>query len=70
MNLGVNWQIKKTTNPSFIEGRAGTAIVNGVNVGVLGEVSPRVLEAWKLENPTAAFEINMKKIANIKQHEG
>jgi len=65
-NLGVNWQIKATTHPSFIEGRVGAAVVNGVNVGVLGEVNPQVLEAWKLENPTAAFEVNMQKIIKNK----
>ena len=65
-NLGLNWQIKATTHPSFIEGRVGAAIVNGVNAGVLGEVNPQVLEAWKLENPTAAFEINMQKIIKTK----
>jgi phenylalanyl-tRNA synthetase beta chain len=62
MNLGLNWQIKETIHPSFIEGRTGAAIVNGVNVGVLGEINPHVLQEWKLENPTAAFEINMQKI--------
>jgi phenylalanyl-tRNA synthetase beta chain len=66
-NLGVNWQIKPTKHPSFIEGRVGAAVVNGVNVGVLGEVNPQVLAAWKLENPTAAFEINMQKIIKNKQ---
>ena len=65
-NLGVNWKIQATSHPSFIEGRTGTVIVNGVTVGVLGEVNPQVLEAWKLENPTAAFEINMQKIINAK----
>jgi len=65
-NLGLNWQIKATTHPSFIEGRVGAAIVNGVNAGVLGEVNPQVLEAWKLENPTVAFEINMQKIIKTK----
>lgn len=65
-NLGLNWQIKATTHPSFIEGRVGAAIVNGVNVGVLGEINPQVLNAWKLENPTAAFEINMQKIIKTK----
>jgi phenylalanyl-tRNA synthetase beta chain len=65
-NLGVNWQIKATTHSSFIEGRVGAAIVNGVNVGVLGEINPQVLEAWKLENPTAAFEINMQTIIKTK----
>jgi len=66
MNLGVNWQIKETTHPSFIAGRVGAVIVNGVNVGVLGEVNPQVLEAWKLENPVVAFEVNMHKIVKIK----
>jgi len=66
MNLGVEWQIKETNHPSFIEGRVGTAKVNGVDVGVLGEVNPQVLEAWKLENPVAAFEINMHKIVQGK----
>ena len=66
MNLGVNWQIKATLHPSFIEGRVGAVMVNGVNVGVLGEVNPQVLEAWKLENPVAAFEVNMQRIIKDK----
>jgi phenylalanyl-tRNA synthetase beta chain len=68
MNLGVTWQIKPTSNPSFIEGRAGAVIVNGVGVGVVGEVNPLVLEAWKLENPTAAFEVNMQLILELKKN--
>jgi phenylalanyl-tRNA synthetase beta chain len=66
MNLGVKWQIKETVHPSFIAGRVGAVIVDGVNVGVLGEVNPQVLEAWKLENPAAAFEINVQKIIENK----
>jgi phenylalanyl-tRNA synthetase beta chain len=65
-NLGVQWQIKETVHPSFIEGRVGVATVDGVDVGVLGEVNPQVLEAWKLENPVAAFEINIQKIVQNK----
>lgn len=66
-NLGMVWQIRAIDHPSFIEGRTGATIVNGVDIGVLGEVNPQVLEAWELENPTAAFEINMQKIINA-QH--
>jgi phenylalanyl-tRNA synthetase beta chain len=62
MNLGVEWQIRATSHPSFVEGRVGAAMVGGTAVGVLGEVHPQVLEAWKLENPVAAFEINMYEI--------
>ena len=66
MNLGVKWQIKETSHPSFIEGRVGTTTVGDVDLGILGEVSPKVLETWKLENPVAAFEINMHKIVESK----
>ena len=65
-NFGVEWQIKETAHPSFIEGRVGKVVVGGVEVGVVGEVNPVVLEAWKLENPAAAFEINLKVIIDAK----
>jgi phenylalanyl-tRNA synthetase beta chain len=61
-NLGVEWQIKETAHPSFTEGRVGKVIIGGVKVGVVGEINPAVLEAWKLENPVAAFEVNLQKI--------
>jgi phenylalanyl-tRNA synthetase beta chain len=61
-NLGIPWQIQETQHPSFIQGRAGEVLVNGEEVGVLGEISPQVLNEWKLENPIAAFEINAEKI--------
>ncbi len=61
-NLGVQWQIRETTHPSFIEGRVGEVFVHGTSIGVVGEVNPVVLEAWKLENPVACFEINFSKL--------
>ena len=67
-NFGVEWQIKETMHPSFIEGRVGRVIVAGSEVGVVGEVNPLVLEAWKLENPAAAFEVNFQKILETKLH--
>jgi phenylalanyl-tRNA synthetase beta chain len=65
-NFGLDWQIKETLHPSFIEGRVGKIIIDGFEVGVVGEVNPLVLEAWKLENPAAAFEVNFYKILNSK----
>jgi phenylalanyl-tRNA synthetase beta chain len=66
MNLGVEWRIRETKHPSFIEGRVGEAIVKSKRVGILGEINPEVLTAWKLENPAAAFELNMESIARSK----
>jgi phenylalanyl-tRNA synthetase beta chain len=65
-NLGVQWQIRETSHPSFIEGRAGKILVGGKEVGVIGEISPLVLGAWKLENPAAAVELNLQKILETK----
>lgn len=62
VNLGVAWQIQETKHSTFIEGRTGAVLVNGENVGVVGEVSPQVLSEWKLENPIAAFEVNLQRI--------
>jgi phenylalanyl-tRNA synthetase beta chain len=65
-NFGVDWQIKETTHSSFIEGRVGRVTVGAVEVGVVGEVNPLVLEAWKLENPVSAFEVNFQRILESK----
>lgn len=66
MNIGTQWQIKETKHPSFIDGRVGTVIVHTTEVGIFGEVHPKVLEMWTLENPVAAFELNMNKIGTIR----
>jgi phenylalanyl-tRNA synthetase beta chain len=65
-NFGVEWQIKEAIHPSFIEGRVGKVIVDGVEVGIVGEVNPLVLEGWGLENPAAAFELNFYAVADNK----
>ena len=65
-NFDVEWQIKETSHPSFIEGRVGKIIVDATEVGIVGEVNPLVLEAWKLENPTAAFELNFHALTDRK----
>ncbi|MGA3192299.1 MAG: phenylalanine--tRNA ligase subunit beta [Candidatus Bathyarchaeia archaeon] len=66
MNLGVQWQIKEAEHPSFIEGRVGTVIANRTEVGILGEIHPKVLETWALENPVAGFELNIDSISRIR----
>jgi phenylalanyl-tRNA synthetase beta chain len=67
MNLGLQWQIRRVKHPSFIEGRAGTVTVDKTEVGMIGEVHPQVLQNWTLENPVAAFELNMHKINKIQR---
>jgi phenylalanyl-tRNA synthetase beta chain len=61
-NLGLEWKIEETEHSSFLAGRVGKALVNDAVVGFLGEVHPKVLEAWHLENPVAAFELDMETV--------
>ncbi len=65
-NLGTEWQITDAKHPSFIEGRTGSALIAGVDVGILGEISPKALTEWKLENPVAAFEFNLQNVIQTK----
>jgi phenylalanyl-tRNA synthetase beta chain len=67
MNLGLEWEVKEGKHSSFIDGRVGMAVVNGLDVGIFGELNPEVLQAWKLENPASAFELNITEIFRIKQ---
>lgn len=65
-NFGVEWQIRATSHPSFMDGRVGEVIVAGNCVGLIGEVTPAVLQAWKLENPAAAFELHFQSLIDLK----
>ncbi len=58
-NLGLQMQVAATMHRSFIEGRCGSVAVEKNRVGIVGEIRPFVLEAWKLENPVAAFQLDM-----------
>ena len=60
-SLGLkSWRINAAVHPSFIEGRVATITVKNRQVGVVGEVHPEVLNNFELENPTAAFEIDLE----------
>ncbi|MGB9741164.1 MAG: phenylalanine--tRNA ligase subunit beta [Candidatus Bathyarchaeia archaeon] len=62
-NIGLkNWQIKEAKHPSFLEGRTAEIHIKGKKLGVIGEVHPEVLNNFEIENPTAAFEIDLEML--------
>jgi len=65
-NLGSESQVKETDHPSFLEGRVGTILLQGTNAGIIGEIHPAVLEAWNLEVPVSAFELDITTLQAIK----
>jgi phenylalanyl-tRNA synthetase beta chain len=56
-NLNLKWQATEMKHASFIEGRSGLVTIAEKNVGMIGEISPVVLEKWRLENPVVALEL-------------
>ncbi len=63
--LNLKGQIEETVHPSFIDGRVGKIKIDKMDIGVIGEIHPKILEAWNLEKPVAAFEVNMSKIFRL-----
>ena len=60
--LKVAYRFENFEHKSFIEGRCGLIIGNGKEIGIFGEVHPKVLENWEIEMPVAAFEINLEEL--------
>ncbi|MCW4019666.1 MAG: phenylalanine--tRNA ligase subunit beta, partial [Candidatus Bathyarchaeota archaeon] len=66
-NLGIKYQLEPVNHGSFIEGRTGRILVENGEAGIIGELHPEVLQNWNLENPAAAFELNLGKLRLILQ---
>jgi phenylalanyl-tRNA synthetase beta chain len=62
-NLGItNYKIKEVEHPSFLDGRVAELSIKRKKGGFLGEIHPRVLNNFELENPVSAFEFNLEEI--------
>jgi phenylalanyl-tRNA synthetase beta chain len=56
--------ISETKHPSFIPGRCAVISLGSKNIGILGEIHPRVLSGFGLKMPVAAFEIDSESLWN------
>ncbi len=63
--LGYAYELKPLAHPSFLEGRAGAVVINGLAVGYIGEVHPEVLEQWQITVPAAAFELDLTELPEL-----
>ncbi|MDD4281718.1 MAG: phenylalanine--tRNA ligase subunit beta [Candidatus Methanofastidiosa archaeon] len=61
-NCGIAFEVRGIEHPSFLEGRVGAIVVDGIERGIIGEIHPRVLEAWGLEHPVAAVELALERL--------
>ena len=58
-SIGVKFEVVPTAHPSFLAGRTGEVTSGQKRFGVVGELHPRVIRAWGLSLPVAAFELEI-----------
>ncbi|MDQ2050428.1 phenylalanine--tRNA ligase subunit beta [Natronolimnohabitans sp. A-GB9] len=58
----VDLETPPTDHPTFIDGRTAAVVIDGEEVGVIGEVHPKVLVEHDLEVPVAAFEFDLQAL--------
>ncbi|MFW9854317.1 MAG: phenylalanine--tRNA ligase subunit beta [Candidatus Thorarchaeota archaeon] len=57
--LGVKYSIISTKDSEFLPGRAAKIVVDGQQAGIIGEISPDLLENWQIFVPTVSFELDL-----------
>jgi phenylalanyl-tRNA synthetase beta chain len=62
MAFGKNAETKVDTNPIFVAGRCANIVVDEDCIGILGEVTPLVIDSFKIRVPVAAFEVNLSRL--------
>ncbi len=61
-DFGAELETPPTDHPSFIDGRTAAVVIDGEEVGVIGELHPKVLVEHDLEVPVAGFEFDLEAL--------
>jgi phenylalanyl-tRNA synthetase beta chain len=54
--------VREAQDPRFIAGRGGELLYQGRVIGSIGEIHPAVLDAWGIQMPCAALELDLEKL--------
>ena len=60
------YELKPYDLMPFIEGRAAEILWKGKSLGFMGELHPEILTRWGLTMPTAALEIDLTTIQEVR----
>lgn len=61
-DVGLNNEIKAKKDARFLSGRCASAVKDGKEIGVFGELHPELITHYELANPTAAFELDAQTL--------
>ena len=59
VGFGLHCTTQMTSLPMFSEGRTANIVINNKTVGVIGEISPEVIDNFKLRIPVSGFEVKL-----------
>ncbi len=60
--LAIKYTLEPLSHPSFINGRSGQIKIKNQDIGLIGEIHPKVLDAWQIGMPTVVFEIALEEL--------
>jgi phenylalanyl-tRNA synthetase beta chain len=59
------FETKQSENSSFVKGRCADIINKGRIIGQIGEISPLLIDSFKIKMPVAAFELDLTELLRI-----
>jgi phenylalanyl-tRNA synthetase beta chain len=63
--LRVDLRVAPAEQPFLHPGRSGEVVCDGQVVGWLGEIHPLVAQAWEIDQPVAAFELDLAAVLAV-----
>jgi phenylalanyl-tRNA synthetase beta chain len=63
--FSAKFETKPSENMSFIRGRGADIIYKGSAIGQIGEISPLLIDSFKIKMPVAAFELDLTELLRI-----
>jgi len=64
--IGKGYTLEDVEDSNYIVGRCGKIVVDGKEVGRVGEVAPRVLKNWKIRFPVVGCEMGLCEVLGIR----
>lgn len=63
--FNAKFETKQSENSSFVKGRCADIINDGGVIGQIGEISPLLIDSFKIKMPVAAFELDLTELLRI-----
>jgi len=60
--LRARWEVRRSGLPHLHPGRAASVLIDGREIGWVGEVHPQVAAEWGFQEPVAGFELDLDAV--------